>query len=193
MEHAVAILDVLAIFFSCFFSLDKLSTRRIFRVFFVATASTGWRYLCFYSVALENKTTDLRLHNRRFCCRCRRIEVAPGRQRTTAPCQHLLVFALHTGWCKSKFKQRRHAIGSTASATASSCMHSRTAVPPATIIISHIIQTNSNYKLLQSKTTCATPACIFSVNCVGTRCCIYSTYGHNHHLYNHKPKNYKLD
>jgi hypothetical protein len=47
-------------------------------VFFVATASTGWRYLCFYSVALENKTTDLRLHNRRFCCRCRRIEVAPG-------------------------------------------------------------------------------------------------------------------
>lgn len=133
--------------------------------------------VCFYSVALvailclvifpshisqcllENKNMDLRLHNRHSVD----CPLAADTRTATVP---VSCIALHTGWCQSKLKHRRQAIGSTASARAGgSCRpYSLTLVLPATIM--HCItQTNSTYKL-QARLLCATtPAFFVSTGC----------------------------
>jgi len=100
---------------------------------------------------------DLRLHNRHSVAG----ELPPATDNRTVP---VSCIALHTGWCQSKLKQRRQAIGSTASARAGgSCRHSHSFAGNH-----HALHhTNKFYLQVTSKTTCATAAFF-----VSTRCCI---------------------
>jgi len=105
----------------------------------------------------KKKNMDLRLHNRHSVAG----GLPPATDNRTVP---VSCIALHTGWCQSKLKQRRQAIGSTASARAGgSCRHSHSFAGNH-----HALHhTNKFYLQVTSKTTCATAAFF-----VSTRCCI---------------------